>query len=136
MIALRAFGEGDVTGKRRLWSFDRGPDVPTPTTDGERLYIVTDKGVLWCLDLETGETVYGPERLSVGTYSSSPLLADGKIYVVNEEAVTSVIKAGPEFELIAENPLEGFTLSSFAPADGQLFLRAGERLYCIGKKGS
>ena len=136
MLALRAFGKGDVTGKRRLWSFDRGPDVPTPTTDGTRLYVVTDKGILWCLDLESGKTIYGPERLAVGTYSSSPLLADGKLYVVSEEAVTSVIKAGPTFELIAENPLEGFTLSSFAAVQGQLFLRAGEALYCIGKSGS
>jgi outer membrane protein assembly factor BamB len=131
MLVLRAFGRGDVTGARRLWTFDRGPDVPTPTTDGELLYVVTDKGILWCLDLLTGKVVYGPQRLAVGTYSASPLLADGKLYVTSEEAVTSVIKAGPEFELLAENALEGFTLSSIAPSRGQLFLRAGETLYCI-----
>ena len=136
MLALRAFGKGDVTGKRRLWSFDRGPDVPTPTTDGTRLYVVTDKGILWCLDLESGKTIYGPQRLAVGTYSASPLLADGKLYIANEDAVTSVIRAGSTFELIAENTLEGFTLSSFAAVQGQLFLRAGETLYCIGKSGS
>lgn len=136
MIALKAFGQGDVTGKRRLWSFDRGPDVPTPTTDGTRLFIVTDKGVLWCLDLKTGKTIYGPQRLSVGTYSSSPLLADGKLYIVNEEAVTTVVRAGDSFDLIAENELEGFTLSSFAAKDGQLFLRAGPTLFAIGKAGS
>jgi outer membrane protein assembly factor BamB len=136
MVVLRAFGRGDVTDTHRLWTFDRGPDVPTPTTDGTLLYVVTDKGILWCLDLRTGKNVYGPQRLAVGTYSSSPLLADGKLYVTSEEAVTSVIKAGPEFELLAENTLEGFTLSSFAAVQGQLFLRAGETLYCIGKSGS
>ncbi len=136
MQVLRAFGTGDVTGQRRLWSFDRGPDVPTPTTDGTRLYVVTDKGILWCLDLESGKTIYGPKRLAVGTYSSSPLLADGKLYIANEDAVTSVIRAGSTFELIAENKLDGFTLSSFAAVQGQLFLRAGETLYCIGRPGS
>ena len=136
MLVLRAFGRGDVTGTHRLWTFDRGPDVPTPTTDGTLLYVVTDKGILWCLELRTGKTVYGPQRLAVGTYSASPLLADGKLYITSEEAVTSVIKAGPEFELLAENVLEGFTLSSFAAVQGQLFLRAGETLYCIGKSGS
>jgi outer membrane protein assembly factor BamB len=136
MLVLRAFGRGDVTGQRRLWTFDRGPDVPTPTTDGTLLYVVTDKGILWCLDLRTGKTVYGPERLAVGTYSSSPLLADGKLYITSEEAVTSVIKAGPEYELLAENALEGFTLSSPVAAHGQLFLRTGETLFCIGKGGS
>jgi outer membrane protein assembly factor BamB len=136
MLTVRAFGRGDVKDTHVLWSFDRGPDVPTPTTDGTLLYVVTDKGILWCLDLRTGKTVYGPERLAVGTYSSSPLLADGKLYITNEDALTSVVKAGPTFELLAENALEGFTLSSPAAAHGQLFLRTGEALYCIGTGGS
>ena len=136
MVVLRAFGRGDVTATHRLWTFDRGPDVPTPTTDGTLLYVVTDKGILWCLDLRTGKNVYGPQRLAVGTYSSSPLLADGKLYVTSEDGLTSVIKAGPTFELLAENALEGFTLSSPAAAHGQLFLRTGEALYCIGTGGS
>jgi outer membrane protein assembly factor BamB len=134
MVVLRAFGRGDVTDTHRLWTFDRGPDVPTPATDGSLLYVVTDKGILWCFELETGKTVYGPERLAVGTYSSSPLLADGKLYVTSEDALTSVVKAGPEFELLAENALEGFTLSSPVAAQGQLFLRTGTALYCIGKR--
>jgi outer membrane protein assembly factor BamB len=135
-VVLRAFGRGDVTDTHRLWTFDRGPDVPTPTTDGTLLYVVTDKGILWCFELRTGKNVYGPQRLAVGTYSSSPLLADGKLYVTNEDALTSVIKAGPEFELLAENPLEGFTLASPAAAHGQLFLRTGTALFCIGTDGS
>jgi outer membrane protein assembly factor BamB len=136
MLTLRAFGRGDVKDSHVLWSFDRGPDVPTPTTDGTLLYVVTDKGILWCLDVRTGKSVYGPERLAVGTYSSSPLLADGKLYITSEDALTSVVKAGPAFELLAENLLEGFTLASPAAAHGQLFLRTGKALYCIGKKGS
>jgi outer membrane protein assembly factor BamB len=136
MLTFRAFGRGDVTRTHRLWSFDRGPDVPTPATDGKLLYVVTDRGVLWCLDLRTGEPYYGPERLAVGTYSASPLLADGKLYVTNEDGLTSVVKAGPAFELLAENPLGGFTLSSPAAAAGQLFLRTKDALYCIGRKAT
>ena len=90
----RAFGSGDVTTSALLWSFDSGPDVPTPATDGTLLYVVRDNGVLYCLDLATGKTVYGPERLRSGTYSSSPLLADGKLYLTSEDGVTSVVKAG------------------------------------------
>ncbi len=135
MVVLRAFGRGDVTDTHRLWTFDRGPDVPTPATDGSLLYVVTDKGILWCFDLRTGRNVYGPQRLAVGTYSSSPLLADGKLYVTNEDALTSVVKAGPDFELLAENALEGFTLSAPVAARGQLFLRTGTALYCIGQRG-
>ena len=132
MLVLRAFGRGDVTQSHLLWSFDRGPDVPTPATDGTRLYVVTDRGVLWCLDLRTGKPFYGPERLAVGTYSASPLLADGKLYLTNEDGVTTVVKAGPVFERLAENPLPGFTVSSPVAASGQLFVRTREALFCIG----
>ncbi|HSD29353.1 MAG TPA: PQQ-binding-like beta-propeller repeat protein [Vicinamibacteria bacterium] len=134
MLALRAFGRGDVSGTHRVWAFDRGPDVPTPASDGKHLYVVTDKGVLWCLDLLTGEPIYGPERLAVGTYSASPLLADGKVYVTNEDGLTTVVKAGPAFERLAENPLDGFTLSSPAAAGGQLYLRTSGALYAIGSR--
>jgi outer membrane protein assembly factor BamB len=133
MLVLRAFGRGDVTQSSLLWSFDRGPDVPTPATDGTHLYVVTDKGILWCLELRSGKTLYGPERLAVGTYSSSPLLADGKLYVTNEDGLTTVLKGGPAFERLAENPLPGFTVSSPVAASGQLFLRTKEALYAIGK---
>jgi outer membrane protein assembly factor BamB len=133
MLVLRAFGRGDVTQSSLLWSFDRGPDVPTPATDGTHLYVVTDKGILWCLELRSGKTLYGPERLAVGTYTSSPLLADGKLYVTNEDGLTTVLKAVPAFERLAENPLPGFTVSSPVAASGQLFLRTKEALFAIGK---
>ena len=94
MLVLKAFGNGDVTKSAVVWSFDRGPDVPTPATDGTLLYVLTDKGLLYCMDLATGKPHYGPERLRTGTYSSSPLLADGKLYVTSEDGVTSVVKAG------------------------------------------
>ena len=131
LLALRAGGRGDVTDSSRVWSFDNGPDVPTPVSDGTYLYVVNDKGIVWCLDVKTGKTVYGPERLAVGTYSGSPVLADGRIYVTNEDARTSVFKAGPVFELLADNRLDDFTLSTPAIVEGQLFLRTAGYLYCI-----
>lgn len=134
LLALRAGGQGDVTKTHRVWTTDKGPDVPTPVSDGERLYIVHDKGVMWALDARTGEPVWGPQRLRPGTYSASPVLADGKIYATSEDGVTSVVKAGPEFELLAENDLEGYTLSSPAISNGQIFIRTDEFLFCIGKR--
>jgi outer membrane protein assembly factor BamB len=131
MLALRAFGKGDMS-RSVVWSFDQGPDVPTPATDGTLLYVVTDRGLLSVLDLATGKVHYGPQRLHVATYSASPLLADGKLYVTSEDGMTSVIKAGTAFELLAENALDDFTLSSPVAAGGQLFLRTRGFLYAIG----
>lgn len=134
LLALRPGGRGDVSESHRVYSFDRGPDVPTPVSDGRYLYIVTDNGVVYCLDARTGAEVYGQQRLKPGTYSASPVLADGRIYVTSEDGVTSVFKAGSKFELLAENAMDDYTLSSIAVSDGQLFLRTAQFLYAIGKR--
>jgi hypothetical protein len=62
------------------------------------------------------------------------VLADGKIYITNEEGLTVVMRAGPKFEVLAENPLNDYTLSSIAVSDGQLFLRTTGHLYVIGQR--
>jgi outer membrane protein assembly factor BamB len=132
--AFRAGGRGDVTQSHRVFQYANGPDVPTPVTDGKLLYTVNDRGIVFCLDAKTGAEIYGGQRLKPGTYSASPLLADGKIYITNEEGLTSVFKAGPKFELLAENPLNEYCLSSPAVSDGQLFIRTTGHLYCIGQR--
>jgi outer membrane protein assembly factor BamB len=134
MLGIKAGGRGDVTQSHRVFSFENGPDVPTPVTDGQYLYVVNDRGVVYVLDAKTGKEVYGQQRLKPGTYSASPLYADGRIYVTSEEGVTSVFKAGPQFELLAENAMEEYILSSFAVSEGQLFLRTDKALYAIGKR--
>lgn len=133
-LAVRAGGRGDVTKTHVAWRFDNGPDVPTPVTDGKYLYIVRDNGVVFCLDARTGREIYGQQRLKSGTYSSSPVLADGKIYITNEDGVTSVFSAGEKFEIIAENAMNDYCLSSVAISEGQIFLRTAGHLYCIGKR--
>ncbi len=133
MLAIDVAGRGTGTPKT-MWSFDQGPDVPTPVTDGSLLYIVRDNGNVFALDLKTGAPVYGPERLSAGTYSASPVLAVGHIYVTSEDGVTSVYKAGPTFELVAENKMNDYCLSSIAVSQGQLFLRTTGHLWVIGAR--
>ena len=132
-IAFRAGGAGDVTDSKRLWSTDYGPDVPTPTSDGERLYIIDDRGVALCLRVRDGSIVWERTRIEPGTYSASPLLADGKIYAISEEGATTVLKAGDEFEILAVNRLDDYTLASPAAAGNRLFIRTAGYLYCIGK---
>ncbi len=114
------------------WELERGTDVPTPAVHEGIVYMVDDRGVAHAYDLASGEVIWGPERLSAGTYSASPTIADGKVYITNEESVTTVMKAGREFGILAENTTEGFTLSSIAVAGGRLYLRTGMHLYCIG----
>jgi outer membrane protein assembly factor BamB len=134
MMVMKAGGRGDVTTSHKLWEFHNGPDVPTPVTDGKLVYVITDRGVVYALDLLTGKTVYGPQRLEPGTYSASPVLADGKIYITSEDGITSVFKAGAQFQLLATNRMDDYTLSSVAVKDGQIFLRTASALWAIGSR--
>lgn len=127
VLAFRPGGEA-------AWSWDKGTDVPTPVSDGKYLYIVNDKGIVHTLEVATGKVVYGPERLAPGTYSASPLLADGRIYATSEEGVTTVFKTGSAFEVLATNEVEGYTLASLAASEGQIFLRTAKYLYALGAR--
>ena len=134
LLALKPGGRGDVTRSHVLWQFQSGPDVPTPVTDGQYLYVINDRGIVFCLDAKTGTEVYGRQRLRPATYSASPVLADGKIYITDEDGMTSVITAGPKFELLAENDFGEYTLSSPAVSEGQIFIRTDAALYAIGQR--
>jgi outer membrane protein assembly factor BamB len=134
MQIYRAGGKGDVSKSHLVWATPNGPDVPTPVTDGTYLYMINDRGIAWCFDMQTGKEVYGGQRLRPAIYSSSPVLADGKIYMSNEEGGTVVMKAGPVFEVLAENTLDDYLLASPAISDGQIFIRTTKHLYCIGKR--
>ena len=134
MLVLKAGGRGDITKSHLLWSFDSGPDVPTPVTDGTYVYSINDKGIMFCLDARTGKELYGRQRLRPGTYSGSPVLADGKIYITNEDGVTSVVKAGPQFLVLSENEFDDYSLSSPAISNGQMFFRTTKFLWAIGAK--
>jgi outer membrane protein assembly factor BamB len=136
MLALKPGGSGDVSSTHKVWSFDLGPDVPSPVSDGKLVYVVRDNGVVHALDVKTGAVVWGPERLKTGAYSSSPVLVDGKIYITSEnEGTTTVFAAGPKFEILAENPLDDYCLASPAISDGQIFIRTDKFLWAIGKPG-
>jgi outer membrane protein assembly factor BamB len=139
MVAIRPGGSGDVADSHVVWTFAQGPDVPTPVSDGTLLYVIRDNGVVFALDVTTGAAVYGPERLPPGTYSASPILADGKIYVTTEEeGLTTVFRAGPKFEILATNALLGdcspYCLSTVAISEGQIFMRTSSFLWAIGER--
>jgi outer membrane protein assembly factor BamB len=134
MLALKSGGRGDVTHSQLLWTFMNGPDVPSPVTDGQYLYSINDRGIMWCLDARTGQQIYGRQRLRPASYSGSPVVADGKVFITDEDGVTSVVRAGPKFEILAQNDLGEYTLSSPAVSDGQIFIRTEAFLYVIGTR--
>ena len=132
LMAIRPDGHGDVTDSHVAWTVSRAvPHAPSPLLVGEDLYMVSDNGVVSCLDARTGQE-HWQQRLA-GSYSASPLYADGKIYFLSEQGTGVVIKAGRHFEKLAANAIQERTLASYAAADGALFIRTAKNLYCIKK---
>jgi outer membrane protein assembly factor BamB len=117
------------------WKYAKqAPTMASPLLVDGRFYMVSDPGIATCLDAATGKPVW-QERLT-GKYSASPLYADGKIYFCSREGLTTVVAAGDEFEVLAENSLEGALMASPAVLGDDLILRTDQALYRIGQPGA
>ena len=130
VLAVRPDGKGDVTATHIAWSMTRGaPFTPSPIVVGDELYVISDLGVLSCVDAKTGKLNW-QQRLG-GNHSASPVFAGGRIYFLSEEGVTTVIAPGKTFQKLAVNEVDGATLASMAVAQGSLFIRSLTHLYRI-----
>ena len=130
-VAIRSRGTGNITKKNIAWTVNQGvPEVPSPVLYDGLLYMVTDSGVATCLDPRDGSRVWR-KRLS-GKYNASLLAGDGKVYFFATDGTTTVVRAGREFEEIAENELDEEIMASPAVSGGQILLRTREHLYSLG----
>ena len=135
-MAIRPGGSGDITGTPRiLWKYTKGTAyVPSPILFGDYVYLVTDKGLVTCLDARTGEVKYEGARVPVpATFVSSPVAIDGRLVWVSEDGDAFVIKPGPQHEILRTNPLGEQVFASPAIAQGRIFIRGAQNLYCIGR---
>lgn len=136
-----SFGKPEVFGLKYeglkvpeiVWHNSKnGPNIPSPLLVGEELYTISDGGIFSCVDARTGKEHYR-ERVG-GKFTSSPLFADGRIYVCSREGVTTVLKPGTKFEVLAQNKLDSAIMSSPAALDGALFVRTEKAIYRLGGK--
>lgn len=133
ILAIRPDGRGNVTGTHIAWRTTRGAAyVPAPILSGPYLLVVADSGIASCFEAKTGER-HWMERLP-GGHSASPVSADGHVYFVSDQGVTSVIRPGPEFTRVATNEIGEPVTASPAISHGQIFLRSHRHLFCIGTK--
>lgn len=118
-----------------VWQYEKGTAyVPSPILYGGYLYLMTDKGLLSCLDAATGKVRYEGGRVPVpATFTASPVAFDGKILITSEDGDTFVIKAGPVHEVLGKNSVGEAVYSSPAISEGSIFLRGSKSLFCIRK---
>jgi len=134
-IAIKPGGTGDVTGTDRiLWTYDKGTAyVPSPILYGDFVYLVTDKGLITCLDAKTGAVKYEGGRPPVpATFMASPVALDGKILLASQDGDVFVIKAGPAHQVLGTNSLGEPISASPAIANGRLYIRGEKTLFAIG----
>jgi outer membrane protein assembly factor BamB len=142
IFAIRPGAEGDITlegdaqsNEYVAWSSKRdGPYLPTPIVYGDYLYTCQNNGVLACYRAKTGEHVYRERVGSGGAFSASPIAADGKLYIASEDGDIYVVRAGPEYELLATNPMGEVCMATPAVSKGRMFIRTQHHLYAVGEK--
>lgn len=118
------------------WKFLRSiPQLPSPLVYRGVVYMINEGGVLTTLDATTGK-LHKQARLrgEADKYYSSPVAADGKIYITSHTGKVSVLRAGPEQELLAVNEVEEEVLATPALVDGRVLIRTKEAVYCYGRK--
>ena len=109
--------------------------MQTPLIYGEYLYNCRDNGVLSCYRAETGERVYRKRLGSGGMgFSASPVAANGKIYFTSEFGDVFVVRAGPEFELLATNSLDEIAMATPAISEGKLYFRTRSHVLAVSEK--
>lgn len=130
LLAVDPRGQGDIGATNILWRV-RSPilQLSTPVVVEGLLYTVDSRGLLSCLDAVTGETVWS-EKLK-GKYNSSPVFADGYIYLGSTSGNTLVFKAGRTLEMVSENPLDGEIWATPALTGGAILMRTSSFLYKI-----
>ena len=133
IVAIRPDGSGNVTDTHVAWRTNRGAAyVPSPIIVGPYLWVVADSGIASCFDAKTGKR-HWMERLP-GGHSPSTVSADGLVYFTSDRGVTTIVRPGKTFNLIAQNELGEQISASPAISQGQFFLRTHQHLYCIGAK--
>jgi len=110
------------------------PAAASPLVYQGRIYLLERQGgSITCIDAKTGKADDTRERIpNAKAFWASPWAADGKVFCLDEDGVTHVLKAGTTFEVLGKNALgKDIYWSTPAAANGALFVRGVESLYCI-----
>src|SRR5205823_4818117 len=143
LFAVKAGASGDVTptaGETSnagvAWSQSRGgPEKASPLAYQGYLYMLRNGGIVSCVDAATGKEVYRERLPGARSFWASPVAAGGKLYCLDDAGTTYVVQAGPQFKVLGKNALDEMSWSSPAVADGAVFVRGVDHLFCIQAKG-
>lgn len=131
LVAVRPDGQGDVTETRVQWKTSQGAVyVPSPACTDNLVFSTMTNGKVHCLDGSTGEIKWTED---LGKQYASPVIANGLVYMPNDEGVITVFRAGTTFECLAKNPIGEKMFASPAISNGKIYLKGIKHLFCIGQ---
>lgn len=134
VMAVHPGGKGEIDQTNISWSEKKGvPGVPSPLYYNGRLYTFQNGGIVFSREAKTGELVYSGRMGAAGYYYSSPVAADGRVYIASEEGVVVVLEAGDKLNILAANKLDGGVMATPALVDKSIYVRTENRLYAFGK---
>jgi outer membrane protein assembly factor BamB len=143
IVVVRAGSRGDLSLAAGATSSDavawsrtgRGSYMPTPLVYGDLLYVLANNGVLDAYELGSGNEVYRQRLPVLGSgYSASPVAADDRIYLSNEDGEMIVMAAGREFRHIATNSMGELLMATPALSNGVMYVRSAASLFAIGRR--
>ncbi len=129
--------DGESSNAFISWSQPKAaPYNPSTLVYRDRMYVLYDRGTVACYDAKDGHEVYGMKRLTGSSaFTASPWAYNGKVFCLSEDGVTTVFKAGDEFELLHTNALAEDDMGMASPAivGDLLLIRTSARIYCFRK---
>lgn len=130
LLAIKPDGQGDVSNSHIVWRSTNGAFyVPSPICVGDYLITTMTNGQVHCIETTTGNILW---KENLGKQYPSAVLANGLVYMPNDEGIITVIKPGPTFESIAKNSIGEKMIASPAISNGRIYLRGTRHLFCIG----
>jgi len=132
LVAIRPTGRGDITKTGIAWSAeDAAPDICSPVSNGQLLYLLTTDGLLLCYQVSDGKKLW--EKDLQKNFLASPSIVGDKLYLLSAEGVMFIVEIGPEYKEFARCELGAPCNASPAFVDGRIYIRSSTHLYCIGK---
>lgn len=134
LVAIKPDGNGDVTKSNIVWQLANGGCyVPSPVTVGDYFLSTMTNGLVHCIDAATGNILW---KENLGKQYASAVVANGLVYMPNDQGVITVIKPGLTFEVVARNNIGETMFASPAISNGRIYLRSTSNLFCIGLKAT
>jgi len=132
LVAIRPTGRGDITKSGVAWSAeDAAPDICSPVSNGQFLYLLTTDGLLLCYQVSDGKKQW--EKDLQKNFLASPSIVGDKLYLLSAEGIMFIVEIGTPYKELTRCELGEPCHASPAFVDGRIYIRSSTHLYCIGK---